>query len=75
MKRINPATGEPFRCGDVSTETGLVFRAYNMGRLRKDGTFTELWLRPDVWAAINERQRLRARERRKLAKIMQSHFI
>ena len=75
MKRINPATGAPFRCGDVNTETGMVFRMYDTKRMRKDGTFQEIWLRPEVWAAINERQRLRARERRKLAKTMQSHFL
>ena len=74
MKRINPTTNKPFRSGDVNPDNGMVFRIYDCGRLRKDGTFQEIWLKPDVWAAINERQRVRAREQRRLYKTTQNNF-
>ena len=64
MKRLNPKTNQPYRCGDVDTNSGMVFRCYNMKRVRKDGTFTEIWLQPDTFAAIKERMRLRAKQRR-----------
>ena len=67
MKRLNPETNRPYRCGDVDLDTGMVFRCYNMARLRKDGTYTEIWLQPDNFAAIKERMRLRAKQRRDVA--------
>lgn len=67
MKRINPQTNKPFRCGDVR-EDGQVFRSYDMSRIRKDGTFCELWLRSDVFDAIKARMKQRARDRRQVAK-------
>ena len=67
MKRLNPETNKPFRCGDYNADTGQYFRGYDLGRLRKDGTFTELWLCPESFAAIRERMKLRARANRKAA--------
>lgn len=64
MKRLNPQTNRPYRCGDIDLDTGMIFRCYNMQRVRKDGTFTEIWLQPDSFAAIKERMRLRAKHRR-----------
>lgn len=68
MKRLNPATNEPFKSGFVDPDTGAVFRCYDKGRVRKDGTFCEIWLRADVYAAIKGKMKLRARERRQIAK-------
>jgi len=65
MKRLNPSTNEPFRCGDVHPDTGMVFRGYDKGRLRKNGTYHELWLSPESFEAIRNRMRDRARARRK----------
>jgi hypothetical protein len=64
MKRINPATNKPFRCGDIHPETNQIFRGYDKGRLRKDGTFVELWICPASFHAIRDRMRERARARR-----------
>ena len=65
MKRINQQTNQPYRCGDIDPETGMIFRAYNKSRVRKDGTFTELWLHPDSFHAIRDKMRNDARARRK----------
>ena len=35
MKRLNPKTNRPFRCGEFNLETGMVFRCYDLKRLRK----------------------------------------
>ena len=64
MKRINPVTNAPFRCGDINPETRQVFRGYNKGRLRRDGYYVELWLCPESFEAIRNRMRERARARR-----------
>jgi len=64
MKRINPETNQPFRCGDYNPETGLYFRAYNKQRIKRDGYYVEMWLMPDTFMKIRERMRLRARDRR-----------
>ena len=64
MKRLNPVTNQPFRCGDYNPETNMYFRGYNKSKTRKDGTYVELWLWPDSFFAIRERMKLRARERR-----------
>ena len=48
MKRPNPATGQPFRYGDTR-EDGYRFEGYQLYRKRKDGTFFEVWRRPDGW--------------------------
>lgn len=63
MKRINPATNQPFKSGDMR-EDGQLFRCYDTSRLRKDGTFAELWLNPASFAAIKSRMMARARKRR-----------
>lgn len=65
MKRLNPETNKPFRCGDFNAETGQYFRGYNKGRIKKNGTYVELWICPESFHAIRERMKLRARERRK----------
>ena len=64
MKRLNPATNKPYRCGDVNPDTGLIFRGYNMTRVKRDGYYVELWLMPESFHAIRERMKLRARKRR-----------
>jgi len=64
MKRINPQTNQPFKCGDYNPETNQFFRGYHKGKVRKDGTFVELWLCPESFHAIRERMKLRARDRR-----------
>ena len=42
MKRLNPETGEPFKCGDVR-EDGKIFRNYNTHDILKTGFFYEFW--------------------------------
>lgn len=64
MKRLNPETNAPFRCGDYNPETNQYFRGYNKGRTKQDGTYVELWLCPESFQAIRERMKLRARARR-----------
>lgn len=64
MKRINPSTNNPYRCGDIDPDSGMVFRCYNTARMRKDGTYTEQWLMPEVFNAIKARMKMRARKRR-----------
>ncbi len=64
MKRINQSTGNPYRCGDVDPDTGMIFRAFNKARVRKDGTYVELWLTPESFNRIRERMKLDARARR-----------
>ena len=67
MKRINPQTNAPFRCGDVNPDTRQVFRGYNKTRIKRDGFYVELWLSPESFAAIRERMKLRARKVRQAA--------
>lgn len=43
MKRINPDTGLPFRCGN-QREDGRLFWAYEKHRKKKDGFYVEQWL-------------------------------
>jgi len=53
----------PFRRGDVR-EDGLVFFGYTK-KLRQDGTFKEIWLRPAVSERVRGRDRDRKKERRR----------
>lgn len=49
MKRLNPKTGQPFKCGD-RRDDGYVFRRYSMSYgIRKDGTYAEQWYTPEAW--------------------------
>lgn len=49
MKRLNPKTGKPFKCGFIR-EDGLLFYIYGTGApKRKDGTFTEIWLTQEAF--------------------------
>jgi hypothetical protein len=64
MKRLNPTTNQPYRCGDTDKLTGMVFRCYDMTKMRKDGTFVENWLMPESFEAIKKRMRDRAKARR-----------
>jgi len=43
MKRINPLTGDVFKCGD-KREDGRLFWAYETHRKKKDGFYVEQWL-------------------------------
>ena len=64
MKRINPATQQPYRCGDQNPDSGMIFRAYNKTRTKRDGYYVELWLHPDSFHAIRDKMRNDARARR-----------
>lgn len=59
MKRLNPATEQPFRCGDVR-EDGYVFLRYE-SRTDKSGHRVESWLHPDKHKQLCHRQRAKAR--------------
>ena len=55
MKRLNPATGLPFKFGDIR-EDGYFFNSYRiLGPRRKDGTFFELWNKKHPTIRSNER--------------------
>ena len=43
MKRLNPATNQPFKRGDVR-EDGRVFKGYIISRVKQNGFFVEEWL-------------------------------
>ena len=57
MKRLNPQTQELFRRGDVR-EDGYLFYKYT-GILKLDGTFKEIWLRPEAM----KKEKLTAKKR------------
>lgn len=42
VKRLNPNTGKPFKCGDIR-EDGFVFLQYHTTRIKKNGFFREDW--------------------------------
>lgn len=49
MERLNPATGEPWKYGEVAPD-GRIFLAYRRkSRINKDGTYQMNWLSPDAW--------------------------
>lgn len=56
MKRLNPATGKPFRNGDVR-EDGYIFRRYNLSKKRPNGEFFEQWYTPDSYRHGQERDK------------------
>ena len=60
MKRINPATKQPFKRGDIR-EDGYVFFSYSK-IMRTDGTFKEIWLSPKVSDRIKTKDRTHKKE-------------
>jgi 5-methylcytosine-specific restriction endonuclease McrA len=48
MKRINPKTNLPFKCGDIRKD-GYIFQTYQQTKIKKDGFFTESWLSPKTF--------------------------
>ena len=63
MKRLNPATGLPFKRGDMR-EDGLLFNGYSTSKKRKDGTFHEIWLSPEALENTKSRSRLNSQKQR-----------
>lgn len=63
MKRNNPETNKPFRRGDTRHD-GYIFFAYTNKR-RSNGTFVEIWLKPESSqrATVNDRNRKREKAR------------
>ena len=61
MKRINEATQKPFKLGDRRAD-GMAFYKYT-NKLKKDGTFIEIWLQADKLAANLERARAKKMEK------------
>lgn len=54
MKRLNPQTQKPFKCGETR-EDGFIFRRYRLKRpLTEDGYFQEHWLSPDTFQAYSK---------------------
>ena len=54
MERINTATGNPWKYGEVAPD-GRIFLAYRRkSRVNKDGIFQMNWLTPEAWAKRNE---------------------
>ena len=56
MKRINPETNKPFKCGDVR-EDGFIFDAYVKSVTRKSGYYKEIWRSPEQHAKEMQRKR------------------
>jgi hypothetical protein len=56
MKRINPETNKPFKCGDVR-EDGFIFDAYVKSVIRKSGYYKEIWRSPEQHAKEMQRKR------------------
>lgn len=52
MKRLNPATGAPFKQGEIRQD-GYVFWVYKK-KVKKDGFCTELWRHPDSFKRIKD---------------------
>ena len=49
MERLNPATGQPWKYGEVAPD-GRIFLAYRRkSRINKDGTYSMNWLSPKAW--------------------------
>lgn len=49
MERLNPATGKPWKYGEVAPD-GRIFLAYRRkSRINKDGTYQMNWLSPEAW--------------------------
>lgn len=57
MKRLNPATGLPFKYGNIR-EDGFIFKQYCTTRFNKDGTFVELWHHPYIFNELKEKTKL-----------------
>lgn len=60
MRRLNPATGEPFKQGDVR-EDGYVFRTYDLCRIKQNGEFVEEWRSPASFKKYAESAKERAK--------------
>lgn len=63
MKRLNPLTGVPFKCGDVRKD-GFIFQAYS-SIVKKDGFRNEIWLSPQKWEENRIKSNARIIARRK----------
>ncbi len=43
-KTINPATGKPWKYGEINTKTGRIFQYYKTSFIKPNGYFPESWL-------------------------------
>lgn len=49
MERLNPATGRPWKYGEIALD-GRIFLCYRRkSRINKDGTYSMNWLSPEAW--------------------------
>ena len=54
MERVNPATGQPWKYGEIGLD-GRIFLAYRRkSRINKDGTYQMNWLSPESWKKRKE---------------------
>jgi hypothetical protein len=58
MKRVNPETGKPFKCGDAR-EDGRLFWSYETNRKKKDGFYVEQWLTEEAHQAKKQKNNQR----------------
>ena len=71
MMRLNALTNKPFNKGDVR-EDGYIFQRYLPYRpLRRDGTFVEQWIAPNVLAKTKALRRTKRGQRESDKKLMQ----
>ena len=63
MKRLNPATNKPFKKGETR-EDGYRFIGYHYGRLKKDGTFIEVWASPENYIKRYKKEAERKQRKR-----------
>ena len=71
MERLNPATGKPWKYGEVGPD-GRIFLAYRRkSRINKDGTFQINWLTPEAWA----KREISCREAAKRSQVRNAKII
>jgi|TARA_R100000742_G_C4178290_1_gene14275 hypothetical protein len=56
MKRINPETELPFKCGNIR-EDGFIFDCYDKTSVRKSGYYKEIWRSPKQHAKEMQRKK------------------
>jgi len=75
MKRLNPKTGKPFKCGDVR-EDGKIFRGYNkLTNVDKNGYVYEIWETEAVFYKRQTERKIQSREHRASPEGRAHHMI
>ena len=73
MKRLNPATGLPFKHGNIREDGYVFYQYYN--RKSKNGYFYEGWFLPDVLKKLAEQSKINSAKARANTKGRSSRLI